>query len=57
VESKLGSLGTSATEWPIVAALGNYDDDGEIGGMKICRGNRSTYWYGNFDFRNVANRI
>jgi hypothetical protein len=35
VESKLGPLGTSATEWPIY-------DDGEFGGMKIGRGNRST---------------
>jgi hypothetical protein len=41
VESKLGQLGTSATEWPIVPAPGDYDD-GEFGGMKIGRGNRST---------------
>jgi hypothetical protein len=41
VESKLGPLGTSATEWPIVPATGDYDD-GEFGGMKIGRGNRST---------------
>jgi hypothetical protein len=41
VESKLGPLGTSATECPIVPAPGDYDD-GEFGGMKICRGNRST---------------
>jgi hypothetical protein len=41
VESKLGPLGMSATEWPIVPAPGDYDD-GEIGGMKIGRGNRST---------------
>jgi hypothetical protein len=41
VESKLGPLGTSATEWPTVLAQGYYDD-GEIGGMKIGRGNRST---------------
>jgi hypothetical protein len=41
VESKLGPLGTSATEWPIVPAPGDYDD-GEIGGIKIGRGNRST---------------
>jgi hypothetical protein len=40
-ESKLGPLDTSATEWPIVPAPGDYDD-GEIGGMKIGRGNRST---------------
>jgi hypothetical protein len=39
VESKLGPLGTSATEWPIVPAPGGYDD-GEFGGMKIGRGNR-----------------
>jgi hypothetical protein len=43
VESKLGPLGTSATEWPILPAPGDYDDDdGEVGGMKIGRGNRST---------------
>jgi hypothetical protein len=41
VESKLGSLGTTATEWPIVPAPGDYDD-GEVGGMKIGRRNRST---------------
>jgi hypothetical protein len=41
VESKLGPLGTSATEWPVVPAPGDYDD-GEFGGMKIGRGNRST---------------
>jgi hypothetical protein len=41
VESKLGPLGTSATEWPIVPAPVDYDD-GEFGGMKIGRGNRST---------------
>jgi hypothetical protein len=40
VESKLGPLGTSATEWPIVPAPGDYDD-GEIGGMKIGRGKPS----------------
>jgi hypothetical protein len=28
-------------QWPIVSAPGDYDD-GEIGGMKIGRGNRST---------------
>jgi hypothetical protein len=27
-----------ATDWPIVLALGDYDD-GEFGGMKIGRGN------------------
>jgi hypothetical protein len=41
VESKLGPLGTSATEWPIVPAPDDYDDT-EFGGMKIRRGNRST---------------
>jgi hypothetical protein len=39
--SKLGPLDTSATEWPIVSAPGDYDD-GEFGGMKIGRGNRSS---------------
>jgi hypothetical protein len=37
----MGPLGTSATEWPIVPAPGDYDD-GEFGGMKIGRGDRST---------------
>jgi hypothetical protein len=41
VESKLGPLGTSATEWPIVPAPCDYDD-GEAGGMKIGRGNGSA---------------
>jgi hypothetical protein len=41
VESKLGPLGTSVTDWPIVPAPGDYDD-GEFGGMNIDRGNRST---------------
>jgi hypothetical protein len=41
VESKLGPLGTSATEWPIVTAPGDCDD-GEFGGMMIGRGNQST---------------
>jgi hypothetical protein len=36
VESKLGPLSTSATEWPIVPAPGDYDD-GEFGGKKIGR--------------------
>jgi hypothetical protein len=40
VESKLGTLGTSATYWPIVPAPGDCED-GEIGGMN-CRGNRNT---------------
>jgi hypothetical protein len=37
---QLGSLGTTATNSPIVPAPGDYDD-GEIGEM-IGRGNRST---------------
>jgi hypothetical protein len=41
MESKVGPLGTSATEWPIVPAPGDYDDGG-FGVMKIGRGNRST---------------
>jgi hypothetical protein len=41
MESILGPLGTSATEWPIVPTLGDCDD-GEFGGMKIDRENRST---------------
>jgi hypothetical protein len=41
VESKLGPFGTSATEWPIVPAPGDYDDE-EFGRIKIGRGNRST---------------
>jgi hypothetical protein len=36
----LGPLGTTATNRPIVPAPGDYD--GEIGGMMIGRGNRST---------------
>jgi hypothetical protein len=38
---QLGSLGTAATNVPIVPAPGDYDD-GEIGGMMIDKGNRST---------------
>jgi hypothetical protein len=38
---QLGPLGTAATNRPIVPALGDYDYDGEIGGM-IDRGNRSA---------------
>jgi hypothetical protein len=41
VESKVGPLGTSAINWPIVRAPGDCED-GEIGGMKIGRGNRSA---------------
>jgi hypothetical protein len=37
----MGPLGTSATEWPIVPAPGDYDD-GEFCEIKIGRGNRST---------------
>jgi hypothetical protein len=37
----LAPLGIAATSRPIVPALDNYDD-GEIGGMMIDRGNRST---------------
>jgi hypothetical protein len=40
VESKLGLLGTSATYWPIVPALGDCED-GEFGGMN-GRGNSNT---------------
>jgi hypothetical protein len=38
---QLGPLGTAATNRPIVPAPRDYDD-GEIGGMMIGRGNRST---------------
>jgi hypothetical protein len=38
---QLGPLGTAATDWPIVPASSDYND-GEFGGMKIGRGNRST---------------
>jgi hypothetical protein len=38
---QLGPLGTAATNMPIVPTPGDYDD-GEIGGMMIGRGNRST---------------
>jgi hypothetical protein len=37
----MGPLGTAATKRPIMSAAGDYDD-GEIGGMIIGRGNRST---------------
>jgi hypothetical protein len=39
--SPVGPLGTAATNTPIVSAADDYDD-GEIGGMMIGRGNRST---------------
>jgi hypothetical protein len=38
---QMGPFGMSATEWPIVPAPGDYDD-GELSGMKIGKGNRST---------------
>jgi hypothetical protein len=38
---QLGPLGITATNRPIVPAPGDYDD-GEIGGMMIGRGNRSS---------------
>jgi hypothetical protein len=38
---QLGPLGTACTNGPIVPVAGDYDD-GEIGGMMIGRGNRST---------------
>jgi hypothetical protein len=41
VESRLGPLGTSAPNWPIVAAPGDCEE-GDFGGKKIGRGNRST---------------
>jgi hypothetical protein len=37
----LGPLGTTATNRPIMPAPGDFDD-GEIGGMMIGKGNRST---------------
>jgi hypothetical protein len=39
MESKVGPLGTSATKWPNVPALGDCDDDGEFGGIKTGRRN------------------
>jgi hypothetical protein len=38
---QLGPLDTAAAHRPIVPAPGDYDD-GEIGGMTIAGGNRST---------------
>jgi hypothetical protein len=38
---QLGPLGTAATHRPLVPAPGE-SDDGEIGGMMIGKGNRST---------------
>jgi hypothetical protein len=40
-EVPLGPLGTAATDWPIVHDPGDYDD-GEFGGMKSGKGNRSN---------------
>jgi hypothetical protein len=40
-EVKLGPLGTTATNRPVVPPPGDYDD-GEIGGMMIGKGNRIT---------------
>jgi hypothetical protein len=39
---QLGPPGTAVTNRPFVPAAGDYDD-GEIGGMMIGRGNRSTW--------------
>jgi hypothetical protein len=47
VESILGPLGTSATEWPILPAPGDCDDE-EFGGMEIDRGNRENLLQRNF---------
>jgi hypothetical protein len=41
VESKLGPLGTSATDWPIVLTPGDCEDE-EFSGIKIGRRNRNT---------------
>jgi hypothetical protein len=41
LESKLGPLDTLATYWPTEGAPGDCED-GEFGGIKIDRGNRST---------------
>jgi hypothetical protein len=37
----MSPLGTPTTEWPTAPTPGNCDN-GELGGMKIDRGNRST---------------
>jgi hypothetical protein len=41
---RLSPLGTSATDWPIVPAPDDDDDDecGAVGGMRTGRGNRIT---------------
>jgi hypothetical protein len=41
VGGRTGSTRHVVTEWPVVPAPGGCDD-GEFGGMKISRGNRST---------------
>jgi hypothetical protein len=38
---QLGLLSTAATNRPVVPTVGDYDG-GEIGGMKIGKGNQST---------------
>jgi hypothetical protein len=38
---QLGPLGMSSTNWPIVPALGDYED-GEFDGMVIGMGNQNT---------------
>jgi hypothetical protein len=40
-ESKTIDSAFRVTDWPIVLAPGDYDD-GEFGGMKIGKGNRSS---------------
>jgi hypothetical protein len=39
MESKLVPLGTSATNWPIISAPGDCEDE-EFDGMEIGKGNR-----------------
>jgi hypothetical protein len=41
MEAKLGSLGTSASYWPIVLVPGDCEHR-KFGGIKIGRGNRNT---------------
>jgi hypothetical protein len=41
---RLSPLGMSATNWPIVLAQYDYDDEcGAVGEMRIGKGNRSTW--------------
>jgi hypothetical protein len=41
---RLSPLGTAATNWPIVPAPDDDDDDcGAVGGMRIGRGHRNTW--------------